>query len=177
MKDDRSARFRALVVPQLGTLQRMARALTRDRQSAEDLVQESILRGLRYFDTYRGEDFRAWMAAIMRNLNRDPSQTRAQARADGGDEAEDRLAQLPDPTPDPEQRLLADDQAARLRGLVAALPEAMREIVVLREFGGLSYAQIATALALPVGTVMSRLARARMQLRAAWSAGDDGYAP
>jgi RNA polymerase sigma factor (sigma-70 family) len=175
MEDDRAARFRALVVPQLAYLQRMARALTRDRSSAEDLVQESVLRGLRYFDSYRGEDFRAWMAAIMRNLNRERPALQTVAAAEG-EEGEDRLARLPDPAPDPEQRLLADDRAARLRGLVAALPEAMREIVVLREFGGLSYAQIATALSLPVGTVMSRLARARMQLRAEWTAGDGGCA-
>jgi len=175
MEDDRAARFRALVVPQLAYLQRMARALTRDRSSAEDLVQESVLRGLRYFDSYRGEDFRAWMAAIMRNLNRERPALQTVTRLEG-EEGEDRLAQLPDPAPDPEQRLLADDRAAQLRGLVAALPEAMREIVVLREFGGLSYAQIATALSLPVGTVMSRLARARMQLRAEWTAGDGGCA-
>src|SRR5580658_1845499 len=69
--DDRATRFRGLVLPLLAYLNRLAFALTGSRQSAEDLVQESVLRGLRYFDTYRGDDFRAWMAAIMRNLNRD----------------------------------------------------------------------------------------------------------
>jgi RNA polymerase sigma-70 factor, ECF subfamily len=177
MEDDRAARFRVLVVPQLAYLQRMARALTRDRGAAEDLVQESVLRGLRYFDSYRGEDFRAWMATIMRNLNRERPALQSATRVDGGEEDEDRLARLPDPAPDPEERLLAGDRAARVRGLVAALPEAMREIIVLREFGGLSYTQIATALSLPVGTVMSRLARARLQLRADWTAGDGGCAP
>lgn len=155
----------------------MARALTRDRTAAEDLVQESVLRGLRYFDSYRGEDFRAWMAAIMRNLNRERPVDRTAPQVDRAEEADDRLAQLPDPAPDPEQRLLADDRAAKLRGLVAALPEAMREILVLREFGGLSYAQIAATLSLPIGTVMSRLARARMQLRADWTSGDGGCTP
>lgn len=174
MSDDRAARFRALVVPQLAYLQRVARALTRDRQSAEDLVQESVLRGLRYFESYRNDDFRAWMAAIMRNLNRDPSRRLAAGQTV---EEEDQVQQIAAPGPDPEQRLLADDNAARMRRLVAALPEAMREIIVLREFGDLSYEQIAAALSLPVGTVMSRLARARLRLRADWIAAEGGGAP
>jgi RNA polymerase sigma factor (sigma-70 family) len=175
MSDDRAARFRALVVPQLAYLHRMARALTRDRQSAEDLVQESVLRGLRYFESYRNDDFRAWMAAIMRNLNRDPSRRLPVEQTT--EEEEDQVQQIAAPGPDPEQRLLADDRAARLRKLVAALPEAMREIIVMREFGDLSYEQIAAALSLPVGTVMSRLARARLRLRADWIAAEGGGAP
>jgi RNA polymerase sigma-70 factor, ECF subfamily len=166
--EDRAARFRALALPELAYLHRMARGLTGNRQAAEDLVQESIVRGLRYFDSYRAENFRAWMAAIMRNLYRDRPMTPT-VPAD-----EDRVRQIRDPAPDPEQIVLAEDRAARLRALVAALPDGLREVLVLREFGGLSYAQIASTLAVPIGTVMSRLARAREDLRAAWFAGDDG---
>ncbi len=137
-------------------------------------MQESVLRGLRYFESYRNDDFRAWMAAIMRNLNRDPSRRLAAGQTV---EEEDQVQQIAAPGPDPEQRLLADDNAARMRRLVAALPEAMREIIVLREFGDLSYEQIAAALSLPVGTVMSRLARARLRLRADWIAAEGGGAP
>jgi RNA polymerase sigma factor (sigma-70 family) len=176
MSDDRAARFRALVLPQLAYLHRVARALTRDRQAAEDLVQDSVLRGLRYFDSYRNDDFRAWMAAIMRNLNRDAPRLLPVGQT-VGEEEEDQVQQIAAPGPDPEQRLLADDRAARLRRLVAALPEAMREIIIMREFGDLSYEQIAAALSLPVGTVMSRLARARLRLRADWIAAEGGGAP
>ena len=82
------------------------------------------------------------------------------------------LHQIPDPALNPEQTVLAREGDARLRGLVAALPEALREVLVLREFGELSYTQIASVLEVPVGTVMSRLSRARDNLRVAWLAGE-----
>jgi RNA polymerase sigma-70 factor, ECF subfamily len=168
--DDRAIRFRSLVLPLLAYLNRLAFALTGSRQSAEDLVQESVLRGLRYFDSYRGDDFRAWMAAIMRNLNRDRPR-RTPIPID-----DEWLEQIPDPAHDPEQTALAHDSAARLRGLVQGLPEPLRDVLVMREFGELSYAQIASALELPIGTVMSRLSRARDDLRAAWIRDNDGCA-
>jgi RNA polymerase sigma-70 factor (ECF subfamily) len=164
--ENRTERFRALALPELGHLHRVARALASNRQEAEDLVQETVLRGLRYFDSYRGENFRAWMAAIMRNLYRDRPAGTAMAMDDLDG------IQLPDPSPDPEQSLAASDSAARLRELVAALPERLRQVLVLREFGDLSYAQIAAALAVPIGTVMSRLAHARNDLRVAWLAAE-----
>jgi RNA polymerase sigma-70 factor, ECF subfamily len=164
--DDRAIRFRTLVVPLLAYLNRLGVALTGNRQVAEDLVQESVLRGLRYFDTFRGDDFRAWMATIMRNLHRS---RRAPAPAAVDDEW---LQQIPDPALNPEQIVLAQEGDARLRALVAALPETLREVLVLREFGELSYAQIASTLEVPVGTVMSRLSRARDNLRVAWIAGE-----
>jgi RNA polymerase sigma-70 factor (ECF subfamily) len=166
--DDRAARFRALVLPLLAYLNRLGLALTGSRQAAEDLVQEAVLRGLRYFDTYRGDDFRAWMAAIMRNLHRSRP---ARPAAPVDDEW---LQQIPDPALNPEQTALARDRDARLRVLVTDLPETLREVLVLREFGELSYAQIASTLEVPIGTVMSRLSRARDDLRTAWLAGDDG---
>lgn len=169
--EDRAVRFRALVLPLLAYLNRLGFALTGSRQAAEDLVQESVLRGLRYFDTYRGDDFRAWMAAIMRNLHRGRP-LRTPTPMD-----DDRLQQIPDPTPNPEQMVLARDRAARLRALIKDLPDSLREVLVLREFGELSYAQIASTLGLPAGTVMSRLSRAREDLRTAWLASDDGCTP
>jgi len=172
---DRSARFRALALPQLAYLHRMARALTGDRQAAEDLVQESVLRGLRYFDSYRGDDFKSWMAAIMRNLHRDQAPTGSKMVQAAGDE--EWMMQIADPAPNPEQRVLAADRAERLREMVAKLPAGLREVLVLREFGELSYAQIANALALPLGTVMSRLSRAREDLRTAWLASGEGRVP
>jgi RNA polymerase sigma-70 factor, ECF subfamily len=168
-EEDRATRFRALVLPELGGLRRLGIALTGSRQAGEDLVQESVLRALRYFDSYKGDGFRAWMAAIMRNAHRDQPRMKPVAAEDTW------LESIPDPAPNPEQLAVAKDNAERLRGMVAALPEALREVLVLREFGGLSYTQIATALEMPVGTVMSRLSRAREDLRAAWLAKEGGY--
>lgn len=166
--EDPAARFRTLVLPELAYLHRMARALTGSRQGAEDLVQETVLRGLRHFDSYRGESFRAWMAAIMRNLYRDRRMTSEVVAEEAW------VAQIADPAPDPEQSALATDRAARLRTIIDTLPDRLKEVLVLREFGGLTYAQIATTLSVPIGTVMSRLAQAREDLRQAWLASDDG---
>ncbi len=141
-------------------MHRLARALAPDRTRAEDLVQETYLRALRYFDSYRGEqDIRAWLAGIMRNLQRGAAPT-ATAPIEA---AED----LPAPGPDPEATAIAADRAARLRRHIAALPENLRETLLLREFTDLSYAAVAAAQGIPVGTVMSRLARARALLREA----------
>src|SRR6202020_1218206 len=105
----------------------------------------------RYFDSYNGDGFRAWMAAIMRNVNRDRPRVNPVAADD------EWLQSLADNAPNPEQIALNKGGALRLRRMVAALPEALREVLVLREFGDLSYAQISVALKMPIGTVMSRL--------------------
>jgi RNA polymerase sigma-70 factor, ECF subfamily len=166
--DDQTARFRALALPLLGYLHRLALALTSNRTRADDLVQETYLRALRYFGSFQGEDFRAWMAAIMRNIHRTKT---APAHVSTEDEW---LAALPDPAPNPEQTALTADRARHLRALLAALPEALREVLILREYGDLSYSQIAEMLSIPTGTVMSRLSRARDDLRKAWLAAHDG---
>jgi RNA polymerase sigma-70 factor, ECF subfamily len=166
--DQQTARFRALALPLLSYLHRLALALTSNRSRADDLVQETYLRALRYFASYQGEDFKPWMAAIMRNIHRTKS---APAPVSTEDEW---LAQLPDPAPNPEQCALSAERALQLRGLLAGLPEALREVLILREYGDLSYSQIANMLAIPTGTVMSRLSRARDDLRKAWLSAHDG---
>ena len=159
--------FRALLLPELGYLRRVGLALTGNQAEADELVQETVLRALRYFGSYKGDGFKPWIAAIMRNVHRDRPMTRPVPADDKW------LESLADSAPDPEQQALAKDNSTRLRRLVAALPETLREILVMREFAELSYAQIATALDIPVGTVMSRLSRARDDLRTAWLAGED----
>jgi RNA polymerase sigma factor (sigma-70 family) len=167
--EDHTRRFQALLLPELGYLRRVGLALTGSRAEADELVQETVLRALRYFGGYKGDGFKPWMAAIMRNAYRDRRRPMACAVA-----ADDQQIQgIADSAPDPEQQALAKDNSTRLRGLIAALPDALREILVLREFAGLSYAQISVALGIPVGTVMSRLSRARDDLRIAWLADDD----
>jgi RNA polymerase sigma-70 factor (ECF subfamily) len=168
--DDRAARFRALVLPELAYLHRLGVVLAGNRPAGEDLVHESVLRALRYFDSYNGDGFRAWMAAIMRNLQRDRPRV---APVPTDDEW---LQSIPDSAPNPEELALNNDNASKLRGMVAGLPEALREVLVLREFGDLSYAQIAATLKVPVGTVMSRLSRARDDLRTAWLTDEKGCA-
>lgn len=160
-------KFRALVLPELAYLRRLGLALTGSAPAADDLVQETVLRALRYFKNYRGDGFRPWMAAIMRNVNRDRPMKNVVSAEDAA------LHKIPDAAPDPEQQALVRDNSQRLRALVAGLPETLREVLIMREFGGLSYAQIAAALDIPAGTVMSRLSRARDDLRAAWRAGED----
>jgi RNA polymerase sigma factor (sigma-70 family) len=169
-EDDRAARFRALVLPELTYLHRLGGLLTGNRSAGEDLVQETVLRALRYFDGYNGDGFRAWMAAIMRNVHRD------RPRVSPVPTEDEWLQSIPDMSPNPEQLAMHNDNASRLRDMVAGLPEALREVLVLREFGNLSYAQIAAMLNLPMGTVMSRLSRARDDLRQAWFAGEKGCA-
>ena len=165
--EDHTVQFRALLLPELGYLRRVGLALTGSQAAADDLVQETVLRALRYFGSYKGDGFKPWMAAIMRNVYRDRPMTQPVAADDKW------LQSIADSAPDPEQQALAKNNSTRLRGLIAALPEALREILVMREFAELSYAQISTALDIPVGTVMSRLSRARDDLRTAWLAGED----
>ena len=150
-------RFRILAVPALTSLYRLARALAVDRPTADDLVQDTYARALRYFHAYQGGDMRAWLAAIMRNLHRSEAPPRTTSL--------ELAAEHPDPAPDPEQATIAGSEAASVRHHVAALPEALRETLTLREFAGLSYAEIAKLQDVPIGTVMSRLARARASLR------------
>jgi RNA polymerase sigma factor (sigma-70 family) len=160
--DPARSQFRAMALPLLSYLHRLALALTGNKPRAEDLVQETYVRALKYFSSYQGGDFKAWMAAIMRNLY---ITSRVQSPPM---EDEEHLGQLPDAAPDPEQVAMASERARRLRALIADLPENLREVLILRDFGDLSYAQIAETLTIPIGTVMSRLARAREGLRKAW---------
>lgn len=123
------------------------------------MAQESLLRALRYFHTFRGEEARAWLLCIVRNTWIDLS-TRDGAAGEPLEEIENRAAD----GRDPEQSALAGDRRRHVAAVLARLPVDMREILVLREIEDLSYKQIALVMDLPIGTVMSRLARAREKL-------------
>lgn len=157
--DGTAARFRAIVLPHLDAAYGFARWLSRDPVLAQDVAQEAMLRALRYFHAFRGEAARPWLLRIVRN-------TWSDLRARNGstdrplEEAEDRPAD----GPDPEQSALAGDRRRQVAAALAALPVDAREILVLREIEDLSYKQIAAVIDVPVGTVMSRLARARERL-------------
>jgi RNA polymerase sigma-70 factor (ECF subfamily) len=152
-------RFRAVVLPHLDAAYGYARWLTRDPVEAQDLAQEAMLRALRYFHSFRGEEARPWLLRIVRN-------TWIDLRKRNGAEKlplevlETRAAE----GPDPEQSALAGDRRRQVAAALAALPAEAREVLVLREIEDLSYKHIAAVLDLPIGTVMSRIARAREKL-------------
>jgi RNA polymerase sigma-70 factor (ECF subfamily) len=165
-------RFREAALPHLDAAYTLARYLLRDPADAEDAVQECYLRALRHFDTLRGADVKPWLLAILRNVCRVEFGRRARlvlydvnAEADKADSAVPLWQERPDT---PETEMLRKLDAETIQAMVAALPEAFREVIVLREFDDLSYREIAEVVKAPIGTVMSRLARGRAILRETW---------
>jgi RNA polymerase sigma-70 factor, ECF subfamily len=165
-------RFEELALPHLDAAYNLARWLTRNDADAADVVQEAVLRALTYFDSYRGENARAWLLMIVRNTCfRWLERNRSSKLTPLSDEMEDAIEDASlcgDPVPDPETLLTHQRDAALLDDLVAELPPLYREIIVLREIEEFSYREISEVLAVPIGTVMSRLARARGLLKQAW---------
>jgi RNA polymerase sigma factor (sigma-70 family) len=158
-----ASRFRALILPHMDSAYSLARYLCRDATAAEDIVQEALLKAFRSFAGYRGGDPKAWLLTIVRNVFFDLA--RAGRPWVGVVEAGDNLADLPDESqPGAETELIRRSDVAAVRAAVEAIPEPFREALVLREFEELSYAAIAQITGAPLGTVMSRLARARRQL-------------
>jgi RNA polymerase sigma-70 factor (ECF subfamily) len=183
MKDDiahdKARRFRDAALPHLDDVYTLARYLMRNATDAEDAAQECYLRALRHFDLYRGPAMKPWLLAILRNVcnaefarrgTRETPDGGAAAAALDGPSAEAPLWQHGAATP--EHILLQQQDGDAMRRLIAALPHQFREVIVLREINELSYQEIAEVTGAPVGTVMSRLARARTMLRAAWTAAD-----
>jgi RNA polymerase sigma-70 factor, ECF subfamily len=166
----RLRRFNEIAVPHLDAAYNLARWLTRNEHDAEDVVQEAYLRAFKFFDGYRGGDARAWILKIVRHtcftwLARNRP---AEVVASEEEEAEDRAAAAQGtPRSDPETLLLQRLDSELLNRLIDQLATPYREILVLREIEDLSYREIAEVLALPIGTVMSRLARAREKLQRA----------
>ena len=174
-QEDKARRFRDAALPHLNDVYTLARYLLHDTSDAEDAVQECYLRALRHFDTFRGPAIKPWLFAILRNVCRSEF-----ARRSGGlrcvdqdvDEVDkDGGAASPlwqEPQASPEAEVLQQRDAETIRRFVAELPQPFREAIVLREINDLSYREIAEVVGIPVGTVMSRLARARSLLRKAW---------
>lgn len=149
-------------MPHLNAAYNLARWLMRDHHDAEDAVQEAYLRAFRFFDSFDGEDARAWLFAIVRNRCRTAlEQTSRRAATGEFDEGKHAL----DSTSDPESEALRKSEIRSLRACIDDLPTEYREVIVLRELEQMSYKQIAIAATVPVGTVMSRLSRARGRLQ------------
>jgi RNA polymerase sigma-70 factor (ECF subfamily) len=156
------ASFHDVVLPHLDAAHRLARWLTRNEHDAEDAVQDASLRALRYFGTFTGGNGRAWFLRIVRNTCHVRRGRHEPAVIDEFEEDRHTVRQT---SPDPETLLLRADGAERIHRAIADLPAHLREILVFREFEGLSYQELAEVLDIPAGTVMSALWRARRALR------------
>lgn len=140
----------------------LARCLLRNPSDAEDAVQEACLRAVHYYHGLRGSNSRHWMLAIVRNACYD---WMSRGRASGHHApSDDHLEGLKADAPSPEAVLLEKEDAAAVRQALEALPAHLREVIVLREFEDLHYKEIAALAGIPIGTVMSRLSRARKHL-------------
>ena len=156
--------FEATLLPHLSAAYNFARWLLRDQSGAEDVVQESYLRALKYFSGYHGGDSRAWLLTIVRNTSYNwLRQNRARELINPIDDATEALAATNDANP--ETVLLQRIDQDLLREALSELPIEFREVLILREMEELSYKEIAALAELPIGTVMSRLARARGRLQ------------
>ncbi|HEX3100302.1 MAG TPA: sigma-70 family RNA polymerase sigma factor [Pyrinomonadaceae bacterium] len=166
MTNTKAENFEAIIVPHLNAAYNLARWLTRDGTDAEDVVQEAYLRAFKFFDGFHGGDGRAWVLKIVRNTcyswlqkNRGHEIVtefdEEQHSGEGGD---------------PEAALIGKIDSQILKRLLEELPLEFREVVILRELEGLSYREIAVIADLPLGTVMSRLARARQRLQTSLTA-------
>jgi RNA polymerase sigma-70 factor (ECF subfamily) len=166
--DDRRARFEAQALPHLDAAANLARWLTRSGADADDIVQEAMLRAFRSFDGFRGGDMRPWLLTIVRNCWRNAgSDTRRRGHVPLPDESVNGAAVVFE-GPDPEAGAIRSDEGRKLDVVIATLPEEFRTVLVLREMEDLSYREIAAVCEVPIGTVMSRLARARAMLRDKW---------
>ena len=154
--------FEAVVVPHLDAAFNYARWLTRNDADAQDVVQDASVRAFRFFSSLRGDNPRAWLLTIVRNTwYAKVAQRNARPRVTEYDEmADPRL----DHHPDPETLLQQQQTVDRVRRAVESLPVDFREVIVLRELEGLAYKDIADVIGVPIGTVMSRLSRARERL-------------
>jgi RNA polymerase sigma factor (sigma-70 family) len=171
-------RFEAQVLPHLDAAYRFARWLGHSSSDAQDIVQEAMLRAYRAFDGLRGTDAKAWLLTIVRNCHATAYQQQQrrglQALPERGDVA-DRQAMVAAPV-DPERLTMERDDERTLGLLLDRLSDEHREVLVLREIDDMSYREIAEILRVPIGTVMSRLARARAVLRSHWTAEMQGTA-
>jgi RNA polymerase sigma-70 factor (ECF subfamily) len=162
-------RFEQAVLPHLDAAYNLARWLTRNDEDAQDVTQESFLRAFRFFDGYQGGNMRAWLLTIVRNTCY--TWMHQNRPADPAVEFDEEIhSEEFSASADPELQVLANADKDTLQRALEELPEMFREVLVLREIEGMSYKEIADVASVSIGTVMSRLARARTRLRLSLSA-------
>jgi RNA polymerase sigma factor (sigma-70 family) len=164
MADQQVQRFEKLVLPHLDDAYTLARYLLRDEHDAQDAVQDAALKALRHIDGFRSGDPRAWLLTIVRNCcydfhnGRIDRSTEAFNAIDAESIADSRAT---------DDLVIEGTEQDRVRAAVDALPTELREVIVLRELNELSYREISEVVGVPMGTVMSRLSRARSRLASA----------
>jgi RNA polymerase sigma-70 factor (ECF subfamily) len=171
--DDTRAGFKRNIVPHLGAACDLARFLSKAADAAQDIVQEAFLRAYRGFAGYRGENARAWILKIVRNCYYDwlmsqRRKSRLEVDSHDADYTEELIPNISSDECTPEATLVREAERQAVRFVLDTMPRPLREILVLRELEELSYRRISEVTALPIGTVMSRLARARRVFGDAW---------
>ena len=162
--------FEEAMLPHLDAAFNYARWLTRSDADAEDVVQDAYMRALKFFSSFRGDNAHSWLLTIVRNTWYGRFPKRLGPAPPVPTEIVDEPA---DDALDPEALLMQQQTVDRVRHLLEELPADFREVLVLRELEGLSYKEIAAVVGIPIGTVMSRLARARERLITALAARRD----
>jgi RNA polymerase sigma-70 factor (ECF subfamily) len=157
------ARFEQCIMPHMDAAYNLARWLTANDVDAEDVVQEAYLRAFKFFGGFRGGDSRSWLLRIVRNSFYD--WLRHQGHPELTTPFDEQVHGPATDSPAPDAALLENTEKELVHQAIEALPVEYREVLVMRELGGLSYKEIAEVADLPIGTVMSRLARAREHLR------------
>ena len=165
---DKFSRFEQAILPHLDAAYNLARWLMRNDDDAADAVQDAYLRALRFIGGFRGGDGRVWLLAIVRNTCY--SRLKRTAKRDSETEFDDEIHSLETETTTPEALLERSRNSDALRRALEELPDEFREVVALRELEGMAYKEIAELAGVPIGTVMSRLARARKRLLQALTA-------
>jgi len=157
------ARFEAVILPHLDAAYNMARWMTRNTSDAEDVAQEAMLRAFRFFDSFRGENGRVWLMTIVRNTCL--TWIRRQLPQQNSAEFDERLHTDLESALTPESEFLRQATSEQVRRAIEQLPPEFREVILMRELEQLSYKEIAAVTQSPLGTVMSRISRARAMLR------------
>ena len=164
---DASANFDQIILPHLDAAYNLARWLIGNERDAEDVTQEACLRAFKFFSGFRGGDARSWLLTIVRRTAW--TWLRSNRRHEEAVEFDEELHGGADLSANPEVSLIRAGDVEAVRQAIATLPAVFREVLVLRELEGCSYKDIADIAGVPIGTVMSRLTRARRQLQTALS--------
>jgi RNA polymerase sigma factor (sigma-70 family) len=154
-----------MIMPHLDAAYNLARWLTRNEHDAEDIVQDAFLRAFKFFDNFRGGNSRSWVLSIVRNTAY--SWLEKNRKHEVGTISDNEIENIYDGAPNPEALLLQETGHQEIMQAIEELPVEFREAIVLRELEEMSYKEIADMMDIPLGTVMSRLARGRRQLQEA----------
>jgi len=163
MDQDQRTRFENQMLPLMPEAYNLARWFMKNESDARDAVQEAYLKAFRYFESFQGDSGRAWLLRIVRNVCYDALRAKETERNVISLD-EEAAAEVPDSAPGPNILAIQNSTKLRIREALEILPLEFRTVIILREFDGFSYKEISDIAGVPVGTVMSRLSRARQQL-------------